>query len=54
MSKKRTRDLSNDTTEVEMQVNSKTPQKCEPTHSKILQNFAPVRILFNKLPINIK
>lgn len=44
MSKKRTRDLLNDTTEVEMQIcNKNSLPKCEQTK---LQNIAPVCILF--------
>lgn len=47
MSKKRTRDLSNNTTEVEMHVNNKNSlQKCEQTK---LQNITPVCILFDVL-----
>lgn len=43
MSKKRTRDISNDTTEMETIDSSKSPlHKCESTK---LQNIAPVCIL---------
>lgn len=47
MSKKRTRDISNDTTEVgTLYVNNKNAlQKCEQTK---LQHITPVCILFNK------
>jgi len=44
MSKKRTRDVANNTTEVDMHVSNKNVlQKCEQTK---LQNIAPVCILF--------
>lgn len=45
MSKKRTRDMANNTTDVEMHVCNKIQsQKCEQTK---LQNIAPVCILFD-------
>lgn len=45
MSKKRSRDTSNSTTELEMNASNKNPpQKFE---QAILQNYAPVRIKLN-------